>query len=391
MNPAMRILYLSGSESDRLLARQTIENTGRTVDWTVVKSLTDFERQATTAEFDVILLSLSKREEGVFRFLDCVRKIRPFVPIIFIVGPELEEFAWESVQRGGTDYVVNCDGKIRRLSLSIDLTLDRARLLAERERNSEELARLTEGLERRVADRTAQLAAANQELEAFSYSVSHDLRAPLRAIEGFARILVEDYGDKLDPEAQRCLNIIIASTERMNRLIDDLLAFSRLTRTELEKRLIDMTELAQIVAVEIRRNHPGADVSVTIEPLLPARGDAAMLRQVWINLIENAFKFTRNRPKPRIEIGSYRDGANQVYYVRDNGVGFDMQYGHKLFNVFQRLHRADQFEGTGVGLAIVKRIIQRHGGQTWAEGKVNEGATFYFSVPAEARAEAYKA
>lgn len=264
---------------------------------------------------------------------------------------------------------------------------------------AEHVARAQRGLEAQVAERTGQLEAANRklardaeeleaankELEAFSYSVSHDLRAPLRAIHGFARILMEDHAGELAPEARRLLGVIDDNTRRMGELIDDLLAFSRLGRKELEVADVDVTEVMQTVLEELRRAHPDAVPPITIDPLPTARGDRALLRQAFANLLDNAVKFTRGRPGARITIGAQRgDNGHQVYYVRDNGVGFDMRYAGKLFGVFQRLHADTEFEGTGVGLATVQRIVHRHGGRTWAEGAVGEGATFYLSLPGNA-------
>jgi signal transduction histidine kinase len=248
---------------------------------------------------------------------------------------------------------------------------------------AEQVSRSHHDLEVQVAQRTQALEGTNAELESFSYSVSHDLRAPLRAIHGFARILLEDHQTKLDPEAQRLLGVIDQNTRRMGQLIDDLLSFSRLGRKELASARIDMTEMARVVADELRRAEPerNGQLEVRIDTLLPAQGDRALLRQVLSNLLQNAMKFTRARPHAQIEVGSRPDGKETVYYVKDNGAGFDGRYIDKLFGVFQRLHSTEEFEGTGVGLAIVKRIVQRHGGRVWAEGKVNEGATFYFSLP----------
>ncbi len=223
----------------------------------------------------------------------------------------------------------------------------------------------------------------NAELEAFSYSVSHDLRAPLRAIDGFARILLEDHGGQLDAEGRRVADVIRTNSQRMGALIDDLLTFSRLGRTELVAAEVDMQRLARAVVEEQQGAAGERTVEVTMGALPPARGDRPLLRQVLVNLIQNAFKFTRPRSPSRIELGSQGNGNETVYYVRDNGVGFDMRYAGKLFGVFQRLHRAEEFEGTGVGLAIVQRIVHRHGGRVWAEGAVDAGATFYFSLPRE--------
>ena len=249
---------------------------------------------------------------------------------------------------------------------------------------AEQVSRSHHHLEAQVAQRTQALEGTNAELESFSYSVSHDLRAPLRAIHGFARILLEDHNAQLDPEAQRLLGVIDQNTRRMGQLIDDLLAFSRLGRQEIAAGgRVDMTELTRLVADEVRRTEgeQNGHVEIRVASLAPAQGDRALLRQVISNLLQNAVKFTRGRPNARIEVGSRPEGKQTVYYVKDNGAGFDERYIDKLFGVFQRLHSNEEFEGTGVGLAIVKRIVQRHGGRVWAEGKLNEGATFFFSLP----------
>jgi len=234
-------------------------------------------------------------------------------------------------------------------------------------------------LEDRVEQRTAELTAVNRELESFSYSVSHDLRAPLRAIVGFVQILEEDHGASLDPEARRSLDRVKANATRMGKLIDDLLAFAQITRVPLSRQRVDLTQIARITADESIATASHA-VELVIEPLPPCMGEPVLLKQVFANLISNAIKFTAKTERARVEIGATRNGET-VYYVRDNGAGFDERFAEKLFGVFQRLHRTVEFEGTGVGLAIVQRIINRHGGRVWAEGKVNQGATFYFTLP----------
>jgi PAS domain S-box-containing protein len=239
--------------------------------------------------------------------------------------------------------------------------------------------RLAEDEQKRDRDH---LEAANKELEAFSYSVSHDLRAPLRAIDGFARILTEDHGQQLGGEGQRVADIIRAEARRMGRLIDDLLDFSRIGRRPVQPDQVDMMALTTAVFDECAAQAPGRDLRFIQQPLPPALGDPAMLRQVLTNLISNAIKFTRQKDVASIEIGGYTNGRESLYYVKDNGVGFDMKYADKLFGVFQRLHTEDQFEGTGVGLALVQRIIHRHGGRVWADGTVGHGAAFHFTLPA---------
>lgn len=222
---------------------------------------------------------------------------------------------------------------------------------------------------------------ANKEMEAFSYSVSHDLRAPLRAIDGFTQILVEDYGSKLDDEGRRIATIIRASTVQMGKLIDDLLSFSRLGRQEVVKGAVSMKTLVDEVYQELKKTTSARDIAFTMGELPDARADINMMRVVWTNLLSNATKFTSKKEKATIEVGSTSDERNVTYYVKDNGAGFDMKYIDKLFGVFQRLHSVEDFEGTGVGLANVKRVIERHDGTVRAESIIGEGATFYFTLP----------
>lgn len=236
-------------------------------------------------------------------------------------------------------------------------------------------------LNKELANNLLQIQSINQELESFSYSVSHDLRAPLRAINGYARILKEDFSKNLNSEAKMCIEAISQNSKKMGNLIDDLLTFSRLGKKDVERMLVDTENMVHNVANDICSQYSTEKSIFSIGNLFPCHGDNALLKQVWINLISNACKYSQKKASPLIEIGSTKNNNEITYYVRDNGVGFDMQYYNKLFGVFQRLHSENEFEGTGIGLAIVQRIVTRHGGKVWAEGKLNEGATFYFTIP----------
>jgi PAS domain S-box-containing protein len=254
------------------------------------------------------------------------------------------------------------------------------REINDRKKSEEKIQKLNEELEQKVISRTAQLESANKEMEAFSYSISHDLRSPLRAIIGYSRMLEEDWGNQLDDEAKRVIGIIQRNVSKMDSLIDNILEFSKLGKKELQRSQINTREHVRQVINEISTSFRHTS-NISINYLFPMNADHTLLTQVWINLISNALKYSAKKEASEVEIGCLKEGEEIIYYVKDNGAGFDMQYAGKLFGVFQRLHNTQEFEGTGIGLSIVKRIIAKHGGRVWGEGKINEGATFYFSVP----------
>jgi light-regulated signal transduction histidine kinase (bacteriophytochrome) len=254
------------------------------------------------------------------------------------------------------------------------------REVAVRKRAEEEVRVLNMELEKRVELRTAELLVANEELESFTYSVSHDLRAPLRHVDGFAQFLEEEYGPKIPDEAQSLVKKIRRGSQNMGRLVDDLLNLSRIGKKELARQLTELMPLAEGVVSEIKLDNPNRKIEWHIETLPAVNCDAGLIKQVFVNLLSNAAKYTRPRESAEIKVGQKTVEGVAAFFVRDNGVGFNMKYANKLFGVFQRLHRPEEFEGTGVGLATVARIIRKHGGSIWAEAELNKGATFYFTL-----------
>lgn len=320
-------------------------------------------------KYDLLLSDLMMPEMDGIALLQAATRADPDLVGIIMTGEGTITTAVAAMKSGALDYIL----KPFKLSAILPV-LDRA--LTVRNLRMENAR-----LEREVRERTAALESANQELEAFSYSVSHDLRAPLRHITGFAEILHQSLGNSIPEEDGRLLERILASAERMSRLIADLLAFSRTSRAELHRGKVNLQELVESVVAELQPEIADRKIIWKQGTLPEVMADPSLLRQVVSNLLLNAVKYTRPRDPAEIETGCLPDAKEAVVFVRDNGVGFDMSFADKLFGVFQRLHTDQEFEGTGVGLANVRRIIARHGGRTWAESRLGEGATFYFSLP----------
>ena len=316
-------------------------------------------------------------KKKVETFLSAAEDAYPAGKLEFRVQNVEGDDAWvESVK----SYLRDKHGQVNGVILS-------SRDITERKLHEEKIKRLNEELEQRVRERTAQLEAANKELESFSYSVSHDLRAPLRSLDGFSTALLEDYGPRLDDTARDYLQRIKSASQRMGHLIDDLLKLSRVTRGEMDRGEVNLSQLAREIWEEMREINPGREVELVIQPEVVVRGDPRLLRIMMENLLGNAWKFTAGKDRASVTFGFTENGEGRpAYYVQDDGAGFDMEYADKLFSPFQRLHSPDDFSGTGIGLATVARIVHRHGGGVWAEGAVDEGATFYFTLQEGERA-----
>uniref|UniRef100_A0A831UEW9 histidine kinase n=1 Tax=Geobacter metallireducens TaxID=28232 RepID=A0A831UEW9_GEOME len=308
-----------------------------------------------------------------------IRAEDPTASIVVISASSETDYLLEAIRMGISRYVLKPVDH-RMLLEAVDDCVVRISHERQVKAQNELIRRLNSELERRVADRTAELEASNRELEAFCYSVAHDLSTPLRGIHGFSTILLEEYAGKLDDAAKGYLVRIGGAAARMGQLINDLLELSRVTRRELHRETIDLSHLVHGIARELRRRDPGRQGEFIIAEQLQDEGDPILIRLALENLLGNAWKYTAGVSRPCIEFGSSIANGERVYYVRDNGIGFDMAYAHKLFLPFQRLHGIDEYEGTGVGLASVQRIISRHGGKIWAEGEVGSGATFYFTI-----------
>jgi signal transduction histidine kinase len=319
--------------------------------------------------FDLLLTDLMMPEMDGIALLEAAQKIDPDLAGIVMTGHATIDTAVKAMQAGACDYVVK-PFRMNQLLPVIARALEARRL-----------RRLNKELERRVLERTRELEVANRDLEAFAYSVSHDLHSPLRAIQGFCDLFMEDYGATVPEGGRSLLNEIRSGADRMGQLIEDLLSFARSGREPLNLVAVSMNELVREILAGLEREFAPRRFELEVRPLPDCHADRALLKQVLVNLLANAFKFTAQRDPARIEVGAYARDGETVYFVSDNGAGFDMKRANKLFGVFQRLHSQQQFKGTGIGLSIVQRIVERHGGRVSGEGRPGEGATFSFSVP----------
>jgi light-regulated signal transduction histidine kinase (bacteriophytochrome) len=320
-------------------------------------------------ECDLLLTDLMMPDIDGITLINAAREIDPELGAIVMTGHGTIDTAVRAMQGGAHDYIL----KPFKLNTILPVIARALEIRGLRRENAE--------LHAQESRRSAELAAAYQDLESFAYSISHDLRAPLRAISGFGKALEEDYAHVLGEEGQHLVRVIRNGSEKMDQLIVGLLEFSRIGRSALDHDLIDMTALAEIAATEARSNYTGPEPFIRIEELPSVQGDATVIRQVWCNLIGNALKYSAKREHPKVWVTGRTENAEAIFKVEDNGAGFDMRYAEKLFGVFQRLHHSDEFSGTGVGLAIVHRIIARHGGRVWAEGAPEAGARFEFALP----------
>jgi two-component system sensor histidine kinase/response regulator len=320
------------------------------------------------SQFDLLLSDLMMPEMNGITFLGAALEKDPSMVGIIMTGQGTIDSAVDAMKAGALDYIL----KPFKLSFILPVL---SRALAVRRLRKEKAE-----LEEHLHERTTELEVANKELESFSYSVSHDLRAPLRAVAGYSSMVLRQYSSQMPADAQRLLHQVNASAQRMGQLIDGLLHFSRLGRAPLSKRPVSISMMVRDVLAELQADQGGRQIQLEVTDLPDCVGDPLLLKQVFLNLLSNAFKFTRKKPEAQIKVGCRRENAENVYFVQDNGAGFDMTYAEKLFGVFQRLHHLDDFDGTGVGLSIVHRIIQRHGGRIWVEARVDHGATFYFTL-----------
>lgn len=367
--PLARLLIVDDEVAQMTALCDTLEDAGYST--TGFTSSAEALQRLREEQFDLVLADLVMPEIDGISLLRAAQAVDPNLLGIVMTGHGAIDTAIAAMQAGALDYV------LKPFKLSVILPV------LSRALNVRRMRLEIEQLQQRLREHIAELEVANKELESFSYSVSHDLRAPLRAISSYSSILVEDYSEQIPAEARVLLGKVTDNAHRMGRLIEHLLHFSQLSRQAINKQPVNVSQLVAEVADDLCKEAAGRVIDLRIAPLPNAVGDAVLLRQVFINLLANAFKFTRHKSAASIEVAAHTEGDEVIYKVRDNGAGFDMQFSGKLFGVFQRLHNASEFEGSGIGLSLAQRIIQRHGGRIWAEAEVGRGATFYFSLPAQ--------
>jgi signal transduction histidine kinase len=370
----LQVLLVEDNAGDARLIQESLSETkGEPFEVEIADRLSAALERLGEGGIDAVLLDLALPDSQGWGTFDTIRGKAPTIPVIVLTGLGDEALALKMVKKGAQDYVA-------KIELNGGILPRAIRYAVERERTDQQIRKMNEQLEERVRLRTAELEAANSELEAFSYSVSHDLRAPLRHVDGFSRILIESQGSKMDAEGQRYLGEIRDASQRMAGMIEDLLRLAQIGRQQLRLQKTSIKDVIDDVLADLKSEVCERRIEWRVGELPSLECDRGLVKQVFTNLVGNAVKYTRPREVAVIEIG-HRDGeGHPVIFVRDNGAGFEMKYADKLFGAFQRLHRQDEFEGTGVGLATVHRIIRRHGGRIWAEAEPQKGATFYFTL-----------
>ncbi|RHX93254.1 hybrid sensor histidine kinase/response regulator [Leptospira yasudae] len=370
MNSRPKILIVD-DKPENLVALETVL---KDLDVDLIKAFSgnDALKETLHHEFALALLDIQMPEMDGYELASILREESKTarLPFIFISAVYTDNFnVFKGYEKGAFSFITK--------PFQPEMLINKVKFFVDKHVQEIELHELNESLRKK----NLELEYSNRELDAFCYSVSHDLKAPLRAISGYTNILKEDYREKLDGEGEKILDVVIDNSAKMSKLIDSLLLLSRLGKKDMRKTPIVMNDLLRIVLKDFQEEMKNEKLRIETSDLPPAMGDPELLKQVLINLISNAIKYSSKRADPRVEIGSVPNENECVYYVKDNGAGFNMQYASKLFGVFQRLHENEEFEGIGIGLAIVQRVILRHGGRVWAEGKTNEGAAFYFALP----------
>lgn len=386
-NKSVRILYMEDDAGLARLLQRKLQRQSFSVE--IARNGDDGLATLEKAPFDVVLLDYSMPSCDGIDVLRIMAECKTSPPVIMLTGRGNEKIAVEALHLGASDYIVkDVDlGYLELLPVVINQVLQKQQLIREREQmlkalqeSEDRYRRLSAQLERKVLERTEELQTSNRELEVFCYSVSHDLSSPLRTINGFSEVLLEEYGDRLDNAGRRCLSKIGASAAQMGQLMDALLDLSRMATDEPRLEPVNLSDLAGEIAQELRDLEQQHKVEVRITGGMEVEGDPVLLRVMMENLLGNAWKFSRTLPDACIEFGKSFQNGEMVYYVRDNGIGFDLGNSGKLIDLFQRLHLGNEFKGIGIGLATVQRIVERHKGRVWAESEVGKGATFYFTL-----------